>query len=241
MLDQYILQTQQLLQNPGAPTPLYSTADLTSYINRARGQVAGEQQCCLVPASLALLPTTFAYPFTAINHGTVTGSVAGTFNVKSITVDVGGSRQFVSNVPYEWFNQYYLSSATAAFGAPQFWAQFGQGSFGTIYFFPTPAVAMVANVDESVYPFPLVTDSDAEIIPYQWTDAVPYFAAFLALMSAQTGNRQQQAQGMYALYKEFAARARVASTPASMPFQFDYSSLPNAPSPAGIPAPNASK
>jgi len=41
VLASYITQTQRLLQNPGAPISLYSTADITSYVNIARGQLAG--------------------------------------------------------------------------------------------------------------------------------------------------------------------------------------------------------
>ena len=47
-----------------------------------------------------------------------------------------------------------------------------------------------------------------EAIPYLWTDAVPFFAAYYALLSAQAGQRQGDADRMFARYQEFTNRAR---------------------------------
>ena len=44
MLTAYLNATAILLQNPVAPTSLYSTANLTTFINTARGQLAGESE-----------------------------------------------------------------------------------------------------------------------------------------------------------------------------------------------------
>jgi hypothetical protein len=54
-------------------------------------------------------------------------------------------------------------------------------------------------------------------VPVIWTDAVPYFAAYLALMSAQTNARLEYAKQMFGLYQEFVDRARRASTPLTLP------------------------
>ena len=35
----------------------------------------------------------------------------------------------------------------------------------------------------------MATDADPEVLPYFWTDAVPFYAAYYALLSAQTGQR----------------------------------------------------
>ena len=41
MLDAYLTQTENLLQSPGSPQALYSTTNLTLWINTARSQLAG--------------------------------------------------------------------------------------------------------------------------------------------------------------------------------------------------------
>ena len=44
MLNAYLTSTQLLLQNPAPTAALYSPANLTSFINTARGQLAGESE-----------------------------------------------------------------------------------------------------------------------------------------------------------------------------------------------------
>ena len=88
----------------------------------------------------------------------------------------------------------------------------GGTSSGSIYIDPPPDLPYTLNIDCACYPIPLASDSDPEAIPYLWTDAVPFFAAYYALLSAQTNARMQDAQQYYALYKEFMTRARMAST-----------------------------
>jgi len=70
-----------------------------------------------------------------------------------------------------------------------------------------------------------VLDTDIEAIPYLWTDAVPYFAAYLALMSAQTNMRMEQAQRYFQLYQTFVQRARQAATPAVN--RYAYEQMPD--------------
>ena len=74
MLSYYLTQLTQLLANPAAPSPLYATADLTTWINTARAQVAGETGCIRLIGSLPVTSVSQVYPFSAITT-TVTGSV----------------------------------------------------------------------------------------------------------------------------------------------------------------------
>jgi len=62
-------------------------------------------------------------------------------------------------------------------------------------------------------PITLVSDGTAEAIPYPWTDAVPYFAAYLALLSAQSPARTADADRMMQRYELFMGRARQFSNP----------------------------
>jgi hypothetical protein len=240
VLAQYQAQTSQLLQNPSAPTALYSTAILTSYINIARGQLAGvEGKCIRQIGSLVLVPGQRVYPFSSINLGTqaVTG-IAGAIHVNHVFYAVGGGLQWFRPRPWEWFVQYLLNNPTPKSGPPLRWVQYGQGAApppsvsgsgpgagGTLYVDPLPDIAYTLTLDCTCFPQPLAIDTDIEAIPYLWTDAVPYFAAYLALLSSQTSARMQEALKYKELYSEFCVRARDAANP--VPLNYMYQGAPN--------------
>ena len=215
MLTYYLTQTQRLLQNPGAPTTLYSLTDLTSWINTARGQVAGEGRCIRRLGNLIIVGGTQVYPFSAITG--LGSDTQGVINVRNVF----SSNGYLTPLSFEWITIYSLS--TGLTGPVTGWAQFGQGSAstgsitgegsgsivsGSLYTYPMPSAGLTVSCDCVCYPIALVADTDVEAIPYQWTDAVPYFAAYLALMSAQTSSRLQQAQEIFQLYEQFMMRAR---------------------------------
>ena len=211
MLTSYLTQTQQLLQNPQAPTALYSTPLLTTYINLARSQLAGETECIRYYGSVTTTPATQVVPFSSISTGTsAVNGIMGVFNIKQISVQSGTGANNLTNHVFQWFNQYYLSLPVPDSTVPNDWSQYGQGVGGSIYLYPIPDAGYVLNLDCVCYPIALADDSTVEAIPYPWTDCVPFFAAFYAYMSAQ---RQADADLMYKRYQEFAQRARGMSNP----------------------------
>lgn len=226
MLSTYLSATQALLQNPPANPPLYSTALLTTAINSARGQLAGEAECIRFMGSLTSSIGSRVYPFTSI---ALTGAVGiqGVINVRSVWYQVGQGQVLLRPRPFEWFSLYQLNTPVPPSGPPKVWAQYGQGAEaqtvpnpiggGSIYVSPLPDIAYVMPVDCVCYPIPLADDTTAEAIPYLWTDAVPYYAAYLALLSSQTGARMQQAQEYFKIYTDFVNRARRAATPSLLP------------------------
>lgn len=235
MLAQYLTQTARLLQNPPAAPALYATSDLTSFINTARGQVAGDAECIRVLGSLPLaVGNRGPYPFSAINVGTssVTG-VDGPFNVRQVMVVIGGGNLNVRSRPWPWFQLYKLSRVVPPTGRPSTFSQYAQGTSGSLYFDPVPDVAYVAAVDTVCRPIALVDDTTVEAIPYPWTDAVPFFAAYLALLSAQ---RAADADAMLKRYENFRDRARKSSTPGVLPGQYPQQSDPTMENKLGLAA-----
>ena len=226
MLTQYQTRTQRLLQNPGAPTSLYNPADLTDYINEARGQIAGEGECIRQIGTLAVTSAASQYAFTSI---TLVGSPPGVqavINVRQAAYLSGsGGQIWIEPQSFEWFWNYYLSNAVPTPSAPQVWSQYGQGANGTIYITP-PNQNYTLNLDCVCYPIPLVDDTTPEAIPYLWTDAVPFFAAFFALLASQGSARQADADKMYQRYELFLKRARDAATPSVVPFQYPQTANP---------------
>lgn len=220
MLTAYLTATRRLLQTPAAPESLYATADLTDYINTARGQLAGESESIRVMGSLPLIASQRVYNFSAIDISAGGVGVAGIINVRQLWYVVQGGQLWLRPRPFEWLSIYGLSRVVPEVGPPKSWAQYAQGVTGSLYFDPIPDTAYTAPADCVCYPVPLVDDSTVEVIPYLWTDAVPYYAAYMALLGAQSTARQQDGKRYFDAYTEFVNRARRFSTPSVLPGQY---------------------
>ncbi len=219
----YLLQTRSLLQLPGSnSTSLYTDTDLTRFINVARGQVAGEGECIRAMATIPTVVGQQPYTFASINVGVpATTGIQGVININSLSYNAGNGQLWLTPRPWPWFSLYNQNNAVPQQGPPKEWSQFGQGAApgsgvnqasvggGSFYLSPAPDDVYTLNCNSICYPIPLVLDTDPEAIPYLWTDAVPFFAAYFALMSAQTNARMADAAQMYkGHYNEFMDRAR---------------------------------
>jgi hypothetical protein len=228
LLTAYLTSTRSLLQLPGSnSTSLYSDADLTRFINTARGQVAGEGECIRVHGTIPTVANQESYTFASINVGTpaLTG-VQGPINIQSMHYVAGNGQLWLTPRAWPWFSLYNRNNAVPQPGPPKEWAQYGQGAApsgiantqsngGSFYISPLPDAVYTLNCNTVCYPQVLALDSDVEALPYFWTDAVPFFAAYFALMSAQTNARMADAAQMYkGHYNEFMDRARKQSNPA---------------------------
>lgn len=99
-------------------------------------------------------------------------------------------------------------------------------SSGSLFLDPVPDMVYTLNCNSTCYPIALAADTDKEAIPYLWSDAVPFYAAWLALMSAQTSTRIQQATQLYALYEQFMQRARDFANPDPNNYAFEQAPDP---------------
>lgn len=219
-LDSYLTQTKALLQNPAAPSSLYDPALLTTYINEARLQLAGDSTSIKRIGSFSLTSGTQGpYLFSSITLAPATG-VQGVLNVRTLWYVVGDGQLWFRPRPWPWFSLYHLNSAAPDTGVPGAWSQYAEGEFGSLYIGPAPDTTYTIKADCVCYPVNLVDDSTPEAIPAPWTVAVPYFAAYRALLAAQTGARIQDAERMYQLYQLFLQRARAQSTPDILSHQY---------------------
>ena len=236
MLTAYETALQNLLQLPGAPTTLYPTANLDSWINTARGQLAGEGECIRAIGTISTVIGQRNYNFSSISFGTssVTG-IQGAINVRRISYNSGTGTQWFAGRPWEWFDLLNLNNTAPVEGPPAVWAQYAQGAAtpasgsaatGSFYIDPPPDMIYTLNCDCTCYPIVLANDMTVEAIPYLWTDAVPFFAAYYAFLTAQTGARTADAERMYGYYKEFVSRARQASDSSVNRYQFEQAPDP---------------
>lgn len=238
MLDEYVTRTQRLLQNPAPATGLYSTALVQDNVNIARKQLAGEAVCI---RRIGTIPTVIGqreYSFANVNTGVAaTTGIAGVFNVRRINYVTGDGQQYITPRPWEYFDQYCLNnpvpidqSATIGANPPTIWAQYGQGSAaptggstqsGTFYLDPIPDDVYTLQMDCACYPITLAIDGDVEAIPYPFTDAVPFFAAYYTLLGAQNQARRADAEAFYGYYQTFLDRARSISNAAVLTWQYE--------------------
>lgn len=238
MLDEYVTRTQRLLQNPAPANGLYTTALIEDYVNIARKQCAGEGQCIRRIGTLSTVIGQREYSFAGINVGVqATTGIAGVYNVRRINYGIGDGQQYVTPRPWEWFDQYCLNnpvpidaSATPNSRPPTNWAQFGQGSAaptggsgqsGSFYLDPIPDDAYTLYLDCMCYPATLADNNTIEAIPYPFTDAVPFFAAYYALLGTQLQARRADAEAYYGYYQTFLERARNISNAAVLTWQYE--------------------
>ncbi len=220
-LTAYIAATNRLLQNPvPANNPLYTTADLTVYVNEARQQLAIDTQCI---RGLSSGPTVIAardYPFTIFttvtSGGVVLTGIQQVFSIWQLAITIAGVLSPMTARPYPWFYRYHIMSGqAAATGTPRIWSQQGRGSKGTFSVSPIPTAVQQMFAEVSCLPVALVDDSTPEALPSPYTDAVKYYAAYLAYLSSQ---REEDATTMLGRYMEFVERAVQQNAGTIMPF-----------------------
>ena len=218
MLTAYLAATNNLLQTPASPVPLYSQSLLTTFINTARGQLAGDAECIRFQATLPLNIGQQVYDFSSIDVS-ARPDIQGIINIRTIWIQVGAGQSWIRPRGFEWFSLYELNNVNPTPNQPKVWSQYAPGETGSFYVSPIPDVGYTATLDCVCLPIPLVDDTTPEAIPYLWTDAVPYFAAYYGLLSSQSATRQADADRMMQRYEKFRDNARRYTTPGVLPMQ----------------------
>jgi hypothetical protein len=203
----YQQQTQELLSD--LKQEIVNPAFLVKFINTARGQIAGEAECIRVIANVVTSIGVRNYNFSAF---VVSGSagVASVLHIRRLMYTVASGQKWIAPRAWEYFDYYFLNNPVPQSSFPTEWSQYAQGSLGSIYLDPLPDLAYTLSADCVCVPVNLVTDATAEAIPYPWTDAIPYFAAYLAYLSVQ---RPDRSRAMMELYETFMERARRFANP----------------------------
>ena len=154
------------------------------------------------------------YTFAAANvFAKLTSGVDSVLFVESVAVSWGALKPVLNQ--WNWNDlQAQVRSYPIISGQPAMWAQFGQGESGSIYLQPVPTSPLPMEWNCVCTPIDLVDDTTAEAIPYPWTDAVPYFSAYLAFMNAR---RPEEARNMKAILDDTMRRARSQSEASFVP------------------------
>jgi hypothetical protein len=119
-------------------------------------------------------------------------------------VSWGGIKPTMRHLDFSAFQAYLRAYNTQSTNWPAVWAQYGQGVQGSVYLNPIPSMTMQMEWDCYVLPEDLRTDEDPEFIPYPFTTAVPYYAAYWASIPVNTDMANYYDQ----LYKRALKEAR---------------------------------
>jgi hypothetical protein len=206
-LSTYTQQVQTLLAD--LATQFYLVSNLTNFINAGRSQIAIQSECLIANATFATMNGAQAYALTSI---TPPANLSNAINVRSIRVtNADTTLTVLESRSWQWFQNYYLNGAASiATGTPKVWAQQTQGVSGSFSLSPIPSGTSILNIEASWVPVPLVNDTTVDVLPYPWTDAVQFYACYLAYIGAQRG---EDAKRMLGLFNSYMKAAREGVTP----------------------------
>jgi hypothetical protein len=124
--------------------------------------------------------------------------------IQNVSVSWGGIKPTMRHLDWSAFQAYLRSYNTQATNWPAVWAQYAQGVQGSVYLNPIPSMTLQMEWDTYCLPEDLTSDDDPEFIPYPFTNAVPYYAAWWATIPGNT----DMANYFDALYKRSIKEAR---------------------------------
>lgn len=183
-LDNYITETRRLLHDVNGN--FWTTAELTDYINDARGHTVQDSGCRRVLQTYTLTVGVETINFADLDEG------SNTIDILNINLYWGDSR----------WPMYYM--AWTDFNAQlRFWQNYNGRPIGfsmygpkTIYIGPKPDQAYEIELDTVVLPDPLVTGAEEDTqIPSPFFEAVAYYAAHKA-------KYQEQSYGESEIFKQ---------------------------------------
>lgn len=176
-----------------------SGASATATVDTSACTVAGREIMRLAPLNtLAVL----------------TQGVEQVIGIMGIAVLWGATRIAMEPVVWSVYQAQMRYWATAPQNYPCYWSMYQFGAGGSFYMFPVPSQQLSLDVDTYCLPIDLVDDTTAEAIPKNWTDAVPYYTAYLAYNNSQ---RAEDAMRMFKDYKLFMSRSRAQAEPPFFP------------------------
>jgi hypothetical protein len=130
----------------------------------------------------------------------------------SVAVSWGSMKPMLTPKIWSEFQAYYRSYSTGMQSYPTIWSQYAQGDKGSMFVWPLPSQSTNMDWDTYCDVIPLQNDTDPEALPYPWTEAVKFYAAYLALDNAQ---RAKDSDRMHA---EFLATMKSARADSEPPF-----------------------
>lgn len=202
ILSDYLALTRGLIQTPQSPIPLIDDGLLTIYINTARNQVALDGECIRTFGTAAISAGVVSVPIVDLATFSASGQPMVVRNawLNAARIDIRS---------WDWFVSYNLEGAPAT---NPVMAHHGAGSLTYLYISSSGGGELMADI--VALPLSLVDDTTFDHVPYPWSDAVPFYAAYYAYMAMQ---RQADAEMFMGRYRELMRRARTEVTSTALP------------------------
>lgn len=127
------------------------------------------------------------YAYSDIDTSTLPGCGA-VYYVRGASVIYANYRYSLPRYEFSRYQAQIRQYTAQYMYVPAFFSQFGQGTSGSLYFYPLPSQTYQYELDCLCLPQDLTTDLSVEIIPSPWDDAVKYFAAHLSYLDLQNYN-----------------------------------------------------
>jgi hypothetical protein len=106
------------------------------------------------------------------------GGVKGIVDVITCSVSWGGAyRPSLDWMPWENFQSYLRSTQVLVTSYPSVFSVFNDGESGEVWLYPVPQQANEMEWDCFCVPSDLNTNSDIEVLPFPFANAVQYYAA----------------------------------------------------------------
>lgn len=148
--------------------------------------------------------------------GTIPG-LSGIIGVQGISASWGSSKPTLDHLDWSTFQAYLRAQSLSNQNFPSVWAQYGQGTLGSVYLYPKPSQVTQMEWDCYCKPADLVDDTSVDLIPYPWDEACPFYAAHLAFLFSQ---RFDDARMMLSEFTRRGMLARMNTSPSLRPSMY---------------------
>lgn len=207
-LSDYLTQVERLLRD--ANNSLYTSADLTEFINRAMRERDLDLGLTRLRVSFTFATGQSDYTFASL---VATSTVLdGNSNVNIydllsiIVIPIGGAGSAVRYPLAKW--PYTKLAPLLSTSYPTYPVAYATYGATNLIIGPPPAGNYPSELDFLCYSPDLVNTTDQDPMPYPYTDPVPFLAASFAKMQAQ---RFEEADKFSAIYQERMNRVRARS------------------------------
>lgn len=173
-LSGYITQTRRLLHDVNGN--FWTDAELTDYINDGRNTLVRDTGCNRVLQSYTVPSGVETVDFSVLPEGT------NTIDVINVNLYWGNSRIPLYYLAWTDFNAQlrYWQNYT---GRPIAYSMYGPKK---LFIGPTPDQSYVMEFDTVVEVDPMVTGAEVEVLAAPFTEAVPFYAAYIAKYQEQS-------------------------------------------------------
>ena len=207
LLSDYLLQTRRLVHD--STGNYWPDPELIDYINAACFRVVADTGCNRVLQTINVTQAQETYAYAVLPSG------VATIDVLNITLLWGSLRVPMTYMPFTEFNLKMRAWQTFQ-SRPVVFTVYGGN---TVYVGPVPDQTYSTEWDTVVSPPVLVNYTDASIIPFPFSEPVPYYAAYLAKEKEQSTAESDRFLNTYTAKVKMAIRSsftRRITTPFNM-------------------------